>query len=127
MTDSSSSSMRGPYAGYESIDEAIEALRRARFQVAHHSRLTGLGLVLIGNILDGYVAPGMVVLAPLEGAPNILTPLVIRSVEGVTSLDHPVGLMLGDVSRAGLDPNFSSGIVLDVLERDPSPPPPTDL
>jgi len=75
---------------------------------------------------DGAVAAGMVILAPLEVARNILTPLVIRSVEGVTSLDHPLGLMLGEVpDPAAL--HLSPGVVLDVLERDLSPPAPTEL
>ena len=122
MNDSPSHLPPGPYAGYQSIAEAIDDLRRARFAVRHRFRLTSRGVVVAGEILEGAVSAGMVLLPVLASHPNILTPLVIRSVEALTNEDFPVGLVFGDEVQTDWDAlELSPGTVVDVLARSPAP------
>ncbi len=109
----------GPYAGYDSLEEAVEGLRRARFRVASTFRVERRGLVVEGDILEGAVRAGMVLLAVLERYDSIYTPLTIESVEFVrhTGGAESIALVIGSAPRE--QPNLASGTIVDVLERAP--------
>ena len=112
----------GPWAGYESIDDAIEGLRRARFRVASCYDVTGRGLVVDGMVLEGTIAAGMVLLAPAERFPNILVELRIQAIEEVMRSEgqRAVALVLGEVPADAGEPTRRDDSVLDVLERSPA-------
>jgi hypothetical protein len=109
----------GPYAGYDSLEEAVEGLRRARFRVASTFRVERRGLVVEGDILEGAVRVGMVLLPVLERYDNIYTPLTIDSVEFVrqTGGAETIALVIGTPPPE--QPNLASGTIVDVLERAP--------
>jgi hypothetical protein len=109
----------GPYAGYDSLEEAVKGLRRARFRVASTFRVERRGLVVEGAILEGTVQAGMVLLPVLESYDNIYTALTIDSVEFVRHADglETIGLVVGNPVRE--QPKLASGTIVDVLERAP--------
>ena len=119
-----SPSPSGPWAGFESLEAAIAGLRRARFRVDATFELASRGLVIEGEILEGDVHAGMVLLATLSTYENVYVSLPISAVEAV---DHPggnarSGLVIGarDAMAGKHKPSLASGRVLDVLERDPT-------
>jgi len=79
------------------------------------------GLVVEGQIVEGTVRTGMVVLPLLERHDNIYIPLTIDAVESV--LHHGglenIGLVVSNAMPEQL-PNFAPGTVVDVLERSPA-------
>ncbi len=109
----------GPYAGYDSLEEAVEGLRRARFRVASTFRIERRGLVVEGDILDGNVRAGMVLLPVLERYDNIYTTLTIEAVEFVrhTGGAESIALVVGTPPLE--QANLASGTIVDVLERSP--------
>ena len=109
----------GPYAGYDSLEEAVEGLRRARFRVASTFRVERRGLVVEGNILEGAVRAGMVLLPVLERYDNIYMPLAIDSVEVVRHTGGAESIALVIHSAPREQPNLASGTIVDVLERAP--------
>jgi hypothetical protein len=121
MADSFNSTHK-PWGGHESLEAAIDALRRARFRVEQTFEVSGRGLVIEGAILDGTVRSGMVLLPVLERHSNVYTPLTIQAVESVT---HPgnrdgVGLVVDtNATTPGQAPLLARGTVIDVLERSP--------
>ena len=110
----------GPYAGYDSLEDAVQGLRRARFRVVSTFRVERRGLVVEGDILEGTASVGMVLLPVLEAHENIYTPLTIESVEfvlhegGTEKVALVVSTPLGDVK-----PLLVPGTIVDVLERSP--------
>lgn len=115
------SSSEGPWRGYDSLEEAIEGLRRARFQVRNTFRITGRGLVVEGDILEGTIQKGMVLMPVLERYDNIHVALAINAVESVLlpgGIEH-VGLVVsGDTPDQ--PPPLTSGMTVDVLEQSPA-------
>jgi hypothetical protein len=80
--------------------------------------------VVAGEILEGVVRIGMVLLTTLEDRPNVYVSLPVRAVEvvdrpGGTSL---TGLLIADaqLEAASQNPDWTEGHVLDVLEREPT-------
>jgi hypothetical protein len=113
--------MSGPYAGFDSIEEAVEGLRRGRFQVVRTFVTETTGFVVEGDVVEGTVRNGMVLLPVLAHHANIYTPLTIDAVEYVLhpgGVEH-VGLVVQTPSEHQ-PPNLSPGTVLDVLERSPA-------
>jgi hypothetical protein len=110
---------RGPYAGYDSLEAAINGLRRARFRVARSFHLPGRGLVVEGQITEGTVVAGMVLIAPLLAHDNLDASLSIDAIEHVL---HPGGLEnVGLVVQTPPTPvKLSDGMVLDVLQQAPA-------
>ena len=97
----------------------MEGLRRARFRVASTFRLERRGLVVEGDILEGVVRAGMVLLPVLQRYDNIYTTLTIDAVEFVrhTGGTESIALVIGTPPRE--QPNLASGTTVDVLERSP--------
>jgi len=110
---------KGPYAGYQSIEEAVEGLRRARFRVASTFRVERRGLVVEGEVLEGTVRAGMVLLPVLERHDNIYTSLPIDAVELVLHAGGAESTALVIATPLVERPNLLSGTIVDVLERDP--------
>ena len=111
---------RGPFAGYESLDEAIEGLRRARFRVLRSVRLESVGLVIEGDVTEGAVRPGMVLLPHVSHYDNLLTPVPIKAVESLLhsgGVEH-LGLVIGQEPPDAID--IAEGTVLDVLQHSPA-------
>jgi hypothetical protein len=110
----------GPYAGYDSIDEAVQALRRARFRVAQTFTLAARGLVVEGEIVEGDIAAGMLLLPALAKYANVYNPVTIAAVEYVrhsSGVDR-VALVLGSTDpESPLD--LAQGRVIDVLDSSP--------
>jgi hypothetical protein len=109
----------GPYAGYDSLEEAVEGLRRARFRVASTFHIERRGLVVEGDILEGAVRAGMVLLPVLERYDSIYTPLTIDSVEFVRHAGGAESIALVIGTAPPQQPNLASGTIVDVLERAP--------
>jgi len=109
----------GPYAGYDSLEEAVQGLRRARFRVASTFRIERRGLVVEGDILEGAARAGMVLLPVLERYDNIFTTLTIDAVEFVrhTGGAESIALVIGTPPLE--QPNLTSSTIVDVLERSP--------
>ena len=110
----------GPYAGYDSLEDAVKGLRRGRFRVASTFRVERRGLVVEGEILEGIAGVGMVLLPVLERHENIYTPLPIDSVEFVLHEGgaERVALVVGTPPRDS-EPMLAPGTIVDVLERSP--------
>jgi hypothetical protein len=113
-----------PWGGYDSLEAQVDALRRARFQVADAFQVVGRGWVLRGTIAEGEVKGGMVLLAQLEELSNIVVAVPIRAVESIHGGAHQdaIALVLGDVAEAagGHSILMTPGTVIDVLEHAPA-------
>ena len=112
-----------PWGGYDSLEAQVEALRRARFRVHQTFEVAGRGLVAHGEIVEGAIAPGMVVLPVLEQYPNVCFAVSITAVEEVRSaIGGAVSLVLDatDSTMAGQRLQFAPGTVIDVLENAPA-------
>ena len=110
----------GPYGGFETLEEAIEGLRRARFKVLRAFEIQHRGLVVEGDVVEGSVSAGMILLPVHERHDNVYIALTIEAVEHVkhqTGHEH-VGLVLTRSPHE--EPNFSEGTVVDVLSRSPA-------
>jgi GTPase len=115
------SSQTGPWAGYESLDAAIQGLRRARFRLEKQYTVTGRGVVIDGTLETGSVTPGMVLLVPARDFPNVLVELRIGALEESTRSGFArLALILGDVLAGPGELVFEEGTVLDILERSPA-------
>ena len=122
LSDESSSPRATPWAGYESLEEAIEGLRRARFRLERRYSVTGRGQVVDGVVADGRVAQGMVLLARTRQFANVVVELPIRAVEEVIGPGTRVAtaLVLGKVPTGPGEPSLDAGMVFDILERSPA-------
>jgi hypothetical protein len=107
----------GPYRGYDSLEAAIDALRRARFRIIRAHDLAKLGTVVEGEIVEGSLRAGMVLLPVHRQHANIVVELVIQSVEFLlhSGGTENVALMLG-TSNAIQGVDLADGNVVDVLE-----------
>jgi hypothetical protein len=116
--------MKGPWAGYQSLEEAVEALRRATFRIEDSFELAGRGLVIRGDIIDGSLKAGMILVPRLERYSDTRIGIPIRSVESVR-VESDVGIValivdMPDPSVPSLAPQLAPGTLLDVLERSPA-------
>ena len=115
---------RSSWDGFGSLEAAIAGLRRGRFRIQETFRVTGRGLVLAGEIIEGEVRPGMVILPVLVRHPNVYDALPVLAVEAVTTSagDASTGVVVQQNAAPGsvAAPLLAPGTLLDVLERAPA-------
>jgi hypothetical protein len=122
-SDDTNSSSQGTWGGYDSLEAEVEALRRARFRVHQTFEVSGRGLVAHGEIVEGTITPGMVVLPVLERYPNVCVAVSITAIEEVrAAIGGAVGLGLDATqsTMAGQRLHFAPGTVIDVLQHAPA-------
>lgn len=108
--------MSGPYAGFHTIEAAIAGLRRGRFRVARSFHLDGRGAVVEGEITEGIIRRGMILLARNRRFSYVWVEISIEAVESVrlSGGDERIALVLG--ANDHTEPNLSEGEVLEVME-----------
>ena len=113
------------WEGFGSLEAAVAGLRRGRFRIRETLRVSGRGLVLAGEIVEGEVRPGMVILPVLVNYPNVYTSLPVIALEAIAGAvgRGETGLVVqpedwepGSVA----EPLLAPGTLLDVLERAPA-------
>ena len=111
----------GPYNGYDSLTEAIDALRCGRFRILRALQLEGRGVVLEGKLIEGAVRSGMVLIPYHRDHDNLYVELDVKSVEYIRQpggTDN-VGVVLGTAAIVQ-EANLTEGRVVEVLERSPA-------
>ena len=124
IPEAASSTPSSSWDGFGSLEAAVAGLRRGRFRIQETFRVTGGGLVLAGEIVEGEVRPGMVILPVLVQHPNVYTPLPVLAVEPITHSGGGAGtgLVVQEDAAPGsvAVPLLAPGTLLDVLERAPA-------